>query len=284
MRLPLRLLLSAVVATPLAAQQQPATIPTDLATALVGSESGMSSGGIPLFSVGRAPERFPAALIPPKPAVVVGGMWLGAGGTLVVEYPGQQDAVALVERVLADAGWTSPAPVTSSPSTGFTSPSSGFFRSGYYCKGAESVNLRQAYSASGSGVRITYTGAGSMMGPCDMRRGPTDDALAQRLTFPALNPPVGATSRPAGASSGSDYVETRARITGPQSAAEVLSHYGAQLERAGWKGEAVVEGGGVAIRPFGATDARGQPWRGSMMVLPISAVERDVFIRMTRER
>jgi hypothetical protein len=61
------------------APDQPASIPANLVTALFGSVR---------VTVGEAPKGFPADLIPPAPASIVGGGLSGRELTVIFAYPG----------------------------------------------------------------------------------------------------------------------------------------------------------------------------------------------------
>lgn len=263
-------------------QGQPEAIPSDLASALVASDYGPLSTGVPLFVVGRAPDRFPRSLIPPPPAVVVGGMWNGTGGSLVVAYPGRRTAVtADLERGLTDSGWRRPEMPTTSQS-GFVSASGGFVgssRSTHLCRGDEAAQVAWTWvSGDRTLVRINYTGEGGF-GYCASRRAVP---FTPALRIPALRPPDGAQSNGGGQSSSTDHIDAQARVATEHLAEDLLSHYGTQLERAGWRGGLGAQGVGVALRPFTATDSAGTEWRGALTVIVTSPRDRHVSVRMVR--
>ena len=262
-------------------QGQPDAIPSDLASALVGSDYGPLSSGVPLFVVGRAPDRFPRSLIPRPPTVVVGGMWNGTGGSLVVAYPGRRTNVTPdLERELADSGWRRPEQPTGTPS-GFVS-SSGFVgssRSMHLCRGDEAAQIAWSWiSGDRTLVRINYWGEGGM-GFCAVRR---TMSFAPALRIPTLRPPDAAQSNGGGQSSSTDHVDAQARVVTEHLAEDLLSHYGQQLERAGWRGGLGAQGVGVAVRPFAATDSTGTEWRGALTVIVTSPRDRHVSVRMVR--
>src|SRR4051812_28875694 len=70
----LALCLSTVVSGLAASQQQPATIPTELAVALLDHGESQSGNRTPRIVVGRAPAGIPASLTQAEGAVIVGGV------------------------------------------------------------------------------------------------------------------------------------------------------------------------------------------------------------------
>ncbi|HYD53377.1 MAG TPA: hypothetical protein VEA99_12140 [Gemmatimonadaceae bacterium] len=277
----LLLAVSSLSAAALAAQQrdrQPDSIPTELAVALMSSEyGGHSGGGVPLFTVGRAPERFPATLVPPGPARVVGGTWDGASGAIIVTYPTREPVAVLRAReALIAAGWKPPEP---SDEGGFVVTSI-FAGNDLLCRDDQAVMLQPAHPPGASAARITFReGAGSL---CSHRRRMMRGPFRAALRLPALRPPAGAMAAGSGSSTGDDRIETSTRLTAAQSAAELLAHYGAQLEAAGWKGGSPAHAAEAAVQPFSAVDSTGAEWRGAIVAISAAGAEREVSLRMSR--
>jgi hypothetical protein len=266
------------------AQRQPPSIPSELAVALLSGARPiyLESGGVPLFTVGRAPDYFPRALIPPRPIVLVGGMWTGSGGSIVVALPkGQTDALAAVERALADSGWRRPASTDAQrgPFVSGGAPT----RPPVLCrKDNESAMLSPAHSASGNAaVRIDYLGD---LGPgCASRlRTPPAFIPTEVLTVPTLEAPPGAVASAASMMGGGDRIDAAVRLVTSLAADEVAEAYASQLTKAGWTAGVGAQGAGVVVRPLTYTFPSGATWRGVLTVLVLSPTGRDVTLRMAR--
>jgi hypothetical protein len=266
-----------------APQRQPASIPSELAVALLTSARPyfLDTGGVPLFTVGRAPEYFPHSLIPPRPMVVVGGMWTGSGGSIIVALPAREaDPMSVVERALADSGWARP---QSDPQRGGFVSASSPGRVPTLCRKAnEAATLSPAHSATGnSSVRIDYVG--DFGAPqCTARVRTTAFVPTDVLSVPSLQTPAGAMASAPSISGGSDRVDASVRLTTSLAADEVADGYASQLATAGWTVGVGAHGAGVVARPLTYTFPSGATWRGALTVLVLSPTGRDVSLRMAR--
>ena len=265
-------------------QRQPATIPSELAAALLTGPRPyfLDTGGVPLFTVGHAPDYFPRSLIPPRPMVVLGGMWTGSGGSVVVTLPTRDpDPMATVERALADSGWTRP---QSEPQRGGFTTASSPGRAPTLCRrDNEAATLAPAYSATrGSSVRIDYVG--DFGAPqCTVRVRTPAFVPTDVLVVPTLQAPAGAVASGASITGGGgDRVEAGVRLATSLAADEIAQAYVAQLELAGWKAGVGAQGAGVVVRPLTYTFPSGAIWRGALTVLVLSPTGRDVTVRMAR--
>ena len=285
-----RTLLCAIVAplvpsTALHAQRQPNNIPTELAVALFSGArpSYVESGGVPLFTVGRAPEYFPRSLIPARPIVVVGGMWTGSGGSIVVSLPAREtDALGVVERALADSGWVRPQSMEAQRGAFVNSNMPG--RMPTLCRrDNESAMLSPAHSAGGNrSVRIDYLGDLGVVQCAPRARTTAAFTPTAVLTVPTLEAPAGAVASGASISGGGDRIDAGVRLVTSLAADEVAEAYASQLAKAGWAAGVGAQGAGVVVRPLTYTFPNGATWRGVLTVLVLSPTGRDVSLRMAR--
>jgi hypothetical protein len=106
-----------------------------------------------------------------------------------------------------------------------------------------------------------------------------------QFKFPALLPPPGMTSYGGGGGSGGSSSSIKTRLTGPLKPTEVLAHYRAQLDAAGWRTRApVASGDDVAITYVEASDTSYVVWRGLMSVFQADPTSVDVEIKMVNPR
>jgi hypothetical protein len=271
-------LASSLIAAHARAQDRPANIPTDLAIALIGPGSPTFSGA-PRFAVGRVPEGFPLTLVPPAPITVVGGMWSGDGGSIVLAVPSAPgEAVAVVERFLADSGWKRP-DLLDETRGGFQPSQSG--RASYFCRGDEMLTFGPTAGAPrGTYVRINYLGD-AQSASCRIRRTQTT-MWTPELPFPRLRAPEGAVSNGGLPGGGGDRLEASTRLYHRATLQEIIAHYAAQLEAGQWKVGEAASGTGVVVRPLQATDPKGQSWRGTLTAIMLTSGELEVSIRMLR--
>jgi hypothetical protein len=271
-------LASFAIALPARAQERPASIPTDLAIALIGPGSPSFSGA-PRFSVGKAPDGFPAMLVPPAPISVVGGMWSGDGGSIVLAVPSAPgEAVATVERFLSDSGWRRPE-VPDESRGGFQPSHTG--RATYFCRGDEMLTFGPTAGAPrGTYVRVNYLGD-AQNASCRIRRTQTT-TWTPELPFPRLRAPAGAVSNGGLAGGGGDRLDASTRLYHRTTPEEVAAHYASQLEAGQWKVGLPGVGAGVVVRSLEAADPKGQPWRGTLTAILLTPGELEVSIRMFR--
>lgn len=272
--------LLALAVAPVGAQapeRQPDSIPSELAVALVSSDWDPFGGGVPLFVVGRAPARFPAALVPPPPARVVGGMWTGASGSIVVAYPERDSAIARARQALLAAGWSPPAPMERS---GFVSTVT-YGDDRALCRPGEAAMLRPARVADGAGVRITWIGDDERT-MCSRRHREPPEPFRRALELPLLVPPPGADVRGSGTGGGTNGFDAHATLEGTLATADLVAHYGRQLEAAGWKGQSLAASPSAAVQAFAAMDSKGKEWRGALTAIEIGPARRLVTVRMSQ--
>ncbi len=278
---PLAVLLSGLAASSgvratAAAQEQRAggSIPASLAIALL---SGDVAPDMPAarITVGRAPDGFPAELIPASPASVAGGTVTGWHRTVVLAFPTTADsAMTSYAAQLERAGWRKAALVANLE--GFVP--SDLPRHLLLCRESARVMVATAPgAATGSYIRATHfsdSGGGgcSERGPLGVR-----DSL-----FPALRAPEGARMRGGSGGFGGDDAHIATRIVTPLGLTAILSHYGNQLRAAGWTVSASLSTEELAVQRVSMRDRRGREWRGTLTVTALQDDCKDVQLRVAR--
>jgi hypothetical protein len=259
------------------AVSQPDAVPAPLAAALVGG-AGDDPDDAPRFSVGRAPDGFPAELVPPAPAALVGGAAWRDARTVVVAYPqARKAAVDAYAAFAGRAGWAPPA----SRGRGFVVSYliSGARDARVLCRGDAQLWVASAPGAA-SGSHVT---ARLMTGPKTFGCGtPMHEPDFGGLALPSLVPPAGARHEGGGGGGSDNSSHATTRLTTPTGAAELATHYGAQLAAAGWTVGPTTPGAGVATRTAEVRDPRGRLWRGALLVAELGG-EREVALQMSRE-
>jgi hypothetical protein len=268
-------ILTFALAVPSGAQQNPASVPTVLVTALMGGFSWMMESK-PVFTVDRPPAGWPNELLPAPPLRSVGGMTLGMLHAAVFSMPRRADAgvyVAQLERL----GYKSMSQLTTA--SGFVSAVEAAAPP-MYCKGPDAVAVMAVDStATTRWISVTrYTGA--MAGAC--RAGEPGRERSAPLKIPLLRSPPGATVQEVGGGSSDNYVERRAQLDTTTSAESVMNHYAAELASAGWTvGPRTLMDADIAVRAVSARDAEGKEWRG-MLLMMSRAGRRDLTLRVVK--
>ena len=278
-RVAIALISTIIVAAPAPAQVSgPKMIPTALAKAMFG-EWGEMMGGIE-FVVGKSPDHWPKSIVAPAQARIVGGGKLGPILTTIYEYPSQGDVSGSFDAQLQKAGFKKSEAKGFSPPGGFTS-STGPTHAQSYCGDKSAVGFQQVDSTKTSRTLVvSFVADKERSSTCSTQANGANPAA---LSLPTLRPPAGVNVRPGGTGSGTDNIETRARIDTTLSASEILAHYVKELTAAGWKpARAPVLGDGVALHQVSARDEKGEEWRGALTVLT-SRSEREVILRMIRD-
>ncbi|HKN66850.1 MAG TPA: hypothetical protein VJW73_11255 [Gemmatimonadaceae bacterium] len=273
----------AAVARSLPAQEQnPPTVPTELVQALLG-RGEYDTGRAPRLFVGRAPDGFPPSVTSIEGGTVLGGMEEGRNAVVVLAFtlPPNQVVVS-VDRQLRARGWNPPPPPIDADRGGFVSSGYGIPFSNAYCADSASLAITSMPAPrGGTYLKITQL-RNQQFSVCR----PSEQArrfFGSLLKFPSLLPPPGMISHGGGGGSGSNSTSTSARLTGPLKPAELVAHYCAQLDAAGWRTRAPVTAGeDVAVAYVEATDSTRVVWHGLMTALQIGPSEVEVEIKMTR--
>lgn len=254
------------------AQGNPATVPTVLATALLGGFAG-ELGGPPRFVVGREPAGWPRALHPGAPWKVVGGVEVGPIVIAVFGGPRTADASGGLAALLERTGLRP-----------FVAPkSAGGFTTGtqpkMYCDDSSFVTIATVDStASARVVAVTRLGRGMRSG-CSQAAG---GEISTPLVVPPLRPPNGVTARHGSTGFGNDYVEASAQLDTTVSVAVILDHYAAVLRATGWAtvGRPVSDGES-GLQRLSARDRTGVEWQGALIVVSAGG-RRQLTLRMLR--
>ena len=261
-------------------QQQPATIPSELALVLLDHGESLSGNRAPRIVVGRAPDGIPRSLTTVDGAVIVGGIEYPRMAIVVLAFtlPPNQVLKAYDKHVLR-AGWKTPPPRPTEGS-GFVSTGYSFDWGNVYCGDSGAVQV--GYSPAPNGgtylkVENSRNTEHSICAPRDpmMFRGPL-------FKFPALQPPAGMSQRGGGGGSGGDNVETSARLMGVLDPPDIVAHYVTQLDSAGWKMGAIAPSGSAVVAYAEAKDSVGTLWTGALTAWRISPFEVEVNIKMAR--
>jgi hypothetical protein len=263
-------------------------IPIDLALALI--TYGESSASRPTIVVGKLPADYLSPLVP-RGATVLGGinypsqrrpqtqpmMGRGVVALAVTEPDGRSttilsmnetpdSAFSVVRAQIERAGWR-PAPRPEWQGQGFIPTSRARMREGYYCSDSAGVQISAAPSSNtGSIVRLTAHRS--------IRNTLCDPEQQQRFSrgmreieprLPTLTPPQGAHVKGSGSSGGGDSREANAEIESPLSPAEMVSHFAAQLQQAGWTLGSRASEGDVSVQTARRTDERGRQLYGLLL-------------------
>lgn len=111
------------------------------------------------------------------------------------------------------------------------------------------------------------------------------EAAMARSPFRVLAAPEGAELQGSGASGGSgDHDEWYQRLRTDLSAAEVVRHYGEQLQARGWIPGTEATEGSVALRTFRLQDDEGQPWHALLFVSEEVALPGRVRLTLRQTR
>ena len=256
---------------------EPASIPTELARALVLGPFGEGTGSVRFF-VGAPPGALPAGLALPSGARIVGGQAFRRGTTTVVAVNGPSATVVDSLRAsLGRAGWTT---AQMEPQRGFimTGPRGG---GAVLCRDSAIVMIFAAGGAKGSSYLTVSHRARDRYDACAQR--PADDRFTRDLDVPPLQPPTGARTVGGGTGGGNGDLYASIRVETSLTPDALVAHYARQLGEAGWTLGAALAGKDLAIVPLEARDSRGQQWRGMISALswPADSVKR-VDLRMMR--
>jgi hypothetical protein len=254
------------------------TVPVELVRALVATPISGPAG--PVIVAGRAPDAFPAGVVPAGARVLGGVVRDSTSMAVVAASPLAPDqALASATETLVQAGWT--APGRASEPHGFVDVAARTFS--FLCRGTEMV-AANAVPATGGGawVRYEYTSGRRMNGCAALGRRTTYREPWEGMPMPALTAPAGARQMRTGTSNAPDLNggvagSTTARLAVDMAPAALLAHYAAQIQAAGWTPSAPVTSAEFGGQSFRFRDASGKAWFGvlSATAIPDSRM-RDV--------
>jgi|tagenome__1003787_1003787.scaffolds.fasta_scaffold20987030_8 hypothetical protein len=267
-----------------AQEADPPSIPTELVHALLGrGESEL--GRPPRIFVGRAPDGVPQSLTSLEGGTVLGGTDDGRNTVLIVAFTLPPNQIVLsVDRQLRARGWTPPPPPPGEERGGFISSGYSAPFGNAYCSDSTSLALASVPAPRG-GTYLKITQLRNQQFSFCRRRDRERMLFGSQFKFPALMPPAGMATYGGGGGSGGSNTSINTRLTGPLKPSEVLAHYRAQLDAAGWRTRApVASGDDVAITYVEASDTSHVVWRGFMTVFQADPTSVDVEIKMVNPR
>ena len=277
-------LLAAPLRAPMAQDPNTASIPAELATALLeGSSYGLN--GQPRIVVGRAPEGMVQSATSLEGGTVLGGATYGRSAVVVFSFTLPPNQVVLsVDRQLRARGWTLPPPPPDANRGGFVSSYYGS-GSGYaYCADSTGITLASMPAPRG-GTYLKLTQVWNEQFNFCVPRDRARIFGGPEFKFPSLLPPPGMTSQGGGGGSGGNSSSITARLSGPLKPAELLAHYRTQLDAAGWRTRTPVSiGEEAAVAYVEAADSTRAVWHGMMTALQLGPSDVEVEIKMMKAR
>jgi hypothetical protein len=270
-------LLSLLPVGALAAQSGPETVPTIVVVSALGPLVELF-GGAPRFASGRAPEGWPAALVPAAPVRALGGATFPALRSAVFAYPvGQEQALNEYGALVTKAGWR------------LGSDPGGF---------AARKSLARTYCGEGAIVTVTpvdtlrdratltvvmFAMRPGMFSPaCGPGRPAQTNPVGAGIQLPTLRPPAGATGGQGAPSYSPGTSTVSARLTTTLTPAALLAHYAAQLEADGWLLKKPHVDGGLAEQMIERRDASANHWVGTLSTLRVGPGY-DVTVRVFKD-
>lgn len=273
-------LAAALIAAPsagslLAQQGEPAMIPTSLAIALSGPYVQLFEE-LPHFVVGRAPEGWPAALVAPAPATLVGGVTFGPMRTVVFQYPATADPANEFRQVMTRAGYTRGRnPMTAQG--GFTSREPFDFAT--YCGKDGIVTVSDADSSAMKRAILVTFAAPPVTSPACGDRSMMPGHGDFPVKLPPLVAPPGVSAQPRGTSRSGDEFSTSVHLDTTLTAPALLDHYARQLSRAGWKVGKRLADRNTGLQSIATRDSTGTVWSGAL-ILVTSGAQRTLQLTM----
>jgi hypothetical protein len=268
--------------TEVAAQTQPATIPTAVAQAMSFEPSVF---GRPQFFDAQTPTDWPAALVPPG-AKVLGGGIVGDGTMLrmsvaVFEFSGQSNPRAVLEAVVAKAGFGSPAPPPPASPTGGFAETAAPTSAGKYCKGSTLVAFVPVDSVRAPRVfAVSLVDGEAGRQNCSVRAGARTDRRFP-VTVPTLVPPAGVLSFGGGSSWSDDNGQMTWTLRTTMPTDSILAHYSAELVAGGWRAEGkAANADGIGVQRFSFREGQ-DAWTAALIVLA-AGDRRHVLLQLSR--
>ena len=215
----------------------------------------------------RAPGGWPDFLIPPLPAIALGGMSFGHSITAVFAYPpAAERPIDAYRAFLERDGWTRQEEFMSG---GFV-PTDVAMR-----RNTSLVTLRGTTPAEQS-VVVSLEPYQERPSPSTMRHVHLDT-----IDIPRLEAPPGVRLVSGGGGGGGDRTYRHARLTTDLTPAELLPLYVARLVAVRWTTRELYVTASAATQWVEAPDAKGRVWRG-MLAVYMNGVGREVFLFMAK--
>lgn len=264
-----------------AQDQNPASIPTELALALLDRGDYDSGRRATRLVVGRSPEGIPQKLTAFEGGTVLGGVEYPQNSVVVIAFTLPPNQVLLAaDRELRARGFTPPPPPPGADRGGFVSNTYSSSWGNIYCADSATIML-SSMPAPGGGTYLKVSHLrNQQFGACNPRR--ERSSFADRgFKFPALLPPPGMMPHGAGTGMGGRNASISVDLNGPLKPADLVAHYRKQLDAAGWRTRTpVTSSEDAALAYVEATDSTGVVWRGVMTALQSGPSEVEVAITM----
>jgi hypothetical protein len=264
---------------PVHAQTGPETVPLEFLELLWLSPFG----GRAEPAVGRLPERLAADLGTFTDARIVGSMIARTFSVSAVVVPGSPGAVQeRVQARLLEAGWTKQSQMER-PTVGFETAETSRARQLSFCRADEhNLHLLAAGHRGDSAVVSLTLLSGRYTEQCGDRELPPPRRF--EAPIPVLRAPEGSQHRGGGSGGGGNDSYASARLRTDMKPAVLLAYYAPQLMAQGWRAGPQTAADDVALQVFSTIDASGVAWRGVLYVTLLSNGDRDLYLRVTRDR
>ena len=266
-----------------AQEQNPPSIPTELALALLeGGEYGANRQ--PRVVVGRPPYGMVQSAMSFEGGTVLGGVTYSRSSVIVFAFTLPPNQVVLsVDRQLHARGWSPPPPPPGSDRGGFVSTNYSSSVGYAYCADSTGITLASMPAPNG-GTYLKLTQVRNEQFNFCLPRERARIFSGTEFKFPVLLPPPGMSSQGGGGGSSGNSSSITAQLFGPLKPAELIAHYRAQLDAAGWRTETPVTIGDAAVAYVEAADSARVAWRGMMTALQIGRSNVEVEIKMMKSR
>jgi hypothetical protein len=216
--------------------KQPASIPLDLATALIAS-GGFGWGTDAQILVGSLPEWVTARVYVPAGARVLGSAFIGSTVVGVISVPTSSDTLLKqFENALQQRGWKSP-PTVPSRGGGFRPSPSALGSAGQrltLCRDHQVLTGWVSRSRAATSTLMMRLSESGDVGVCNP---PPYRAETRSPIWPTLFDPEGASDMRMSTTcrrSSSGSMSTGTMLKTIMSADAILGHYGRQLQDSGW--------------------------------------------------
>jgi len=246
-----------------AQEQNPTTVPTELALALLDRGEYESERRTTRLIVGRAPEGVPRNLTTFEGGTVLGGVEYPQNSVVVIAFSLPPNQVLLsADRQLRARGLTPPPPPPGADRGGFVSSTFPSAWGNVYCTDSATVMVSSAPAPAGGTYLKISRGRTQQFSACSPRR--ERSAFGETgFKFPALLPPPGMTAHRNGSGIGGRNASISAGFNGPLKPADMVAHYRKQLDAAGWRTRTpATSSEEAALAYVEATDSTGVVWRG----------------------
>jgi hypothetical protein len=181
------------------------------------------------------------------------------------------------ERSLEAAGWTN---TTSMSNRGLVS--SNMSPSSSSCKGDQYATFSYSQRpAGGMYIRVSLT-TDPRRGSC-MPPGLRQPSNFADVNVPPLAPPEGVRTMMSGSGGSTDRYEQHVRLETTLGPEALVTHYGDQLEKAGWKREARANGDGLAVARYTIVSSTKETIVGVLIATPLpDRTQTDVGLQLFR--